>query len=182
LTEVNSAFINEGTLETEGVDLSVLWNWNLATAGNFGLRMNYTYLMDFTETKFGEELELVGDTGYARNEGQLALLYGLGPWDFTWEWNHIGDSKPFSADPFFAFDVGAYDVHDMQISYDFANSSLSNSMLGGARIYVGANNVLDEDAPIILSGIPGNSIGMDTDASVYDPVGRTWYVGVNFSF
>ena len=29
LTEVNSAFVNEGTLETEGVDVSMLWNWDL---------------------------------------------------------------------------------------------------------------------------------------------------------
>ncbi len=88
----------------------------------------------------------------------------------------------FSADPFFAFDVGAYDVHDMQIAYDFANSGMSDSMLGGARIYLGSNNVLDEDAPIILSGIPGNSTGTDTDANVYNPIGRTWYLGLNFQF
>ncbi len=53
LTEVNNGFINEGTLETEGVDLSMFWNWDLEAAGQLGLRMNYTYLMDFTETKFG---------------------------------------------------------------------------------------------------------------------------------
>ena len=40
----------------------------------------------------------------------------------------------------------------------------------------------DEDAPIILSGVPGNSTGTDTAASVYNPVGRTWYLGMNFKF
>jgi hypothetical protein len=138
--------------------------------------------MDFTETKFGDETEFVGDTGFARNKGQLGIVYGLGPWDFTWEWNHIGDSKPLSSDPLFNFNVGAYDVHDMQIAYDFGSSGMQDSMLGGARLYLGANNILDEDAPIILNGVPGNSTGTDTDANVYNPIGRTWYVGLNFAF
>ncbi len=187
LTEVNSAFVNEGTLETEGVDVSMLWNWELSDwsasiPGQLGLRMNYTYLMDFTEAKFGDEVEFVGDTGFARNKGQMALLYGVGGWDITWEWNHIGDSKPLSSDPLFNFDVGSYDVHDLQIAYNFGNGGMQNSMLGGARIYLGANNVLDEDAPVILSGVPGNTTGTDTDASIYNPIGRTWYLGVNYSF
>ena len=29
LTEVNPAFVNEGTLETEGVDVSMLWGWDM---------------------------------------------------------------------------------------------------------------------------------------------------------
>ena len=187
LTEVNTVFFNEGTLETEGVDLSLLWNWEMADwfasiPGQVALRLNYTYLMDFTETKFGAEQEFVGDTGFARNKGQTALLYGLGPWDFTWEWNYIGDSKPLSADPLFAFDVGSFSVHDLQIAYDFGASGLQDSMLGGARLYLGLNNVLDEDAPVILTGVPGNTTGTDTNASVYNPIGRTWYAGVNFKF
>jgi hypothetical protein len=187
LTEVNSAFVNEGTLETEGVDVSMLWNWDLANLsssipGQLGLRLNYTYLMDFTETKFDAPTEFVGDTGFARNKGQMALLYGIGGWDFTWEWNHIGDSQPLQSDPLFSFDVGAYNVHDLQFAYDFGSSGLQDSMLGGARLYLGANNVFDEDAPIILNGVPGNTIGTDTDASIYNPVGRTWYLGMNFRF
>ncbi|MGH8249680.1 MAG: TonB-dependent receptor plug domain-containing protein [Steroidobacteraceae bacterium] len=187
LTEVNTIFFNEGKLETEGVDLSVLWNWEMSDwfagiPGQAGLRLNYTYLLDFTETKFGAENEQVGDTGFARNKGQTALLYSVGPWDFTWEWNYIGDSKPLSSDPLFSFDVGAYNVHDLQLAFDFGNGGQQESMLGGTRLYIGANNVFDEDAPVILSGVPGNVTGTDTDASVYNPIGRTWYVGLNFSF
>ena len=183
LTEVNNGFVNEGTLETEGVDLSMFWNWDLEAAGQLGVRMNYTYLMDFTETKFGQEDELVGDTGFARNKGQLGLVYGIGPWDATWEWTHIADSKVISSSPLFNFDVGAYDVHDIQVAYDFANSGMSdNAILGGARVYLGSNNVFDEDAPTILEGVPGNSTGTDTDANVYNPIGRTWYMGLSFTF
>jgi iron complex outermembrane recepter protein len=184
LTEVNSVFFNEGTLETEGVDVSLLWNWEMSDwiaslPGQAGFRLNYTYLMDFKETKFGTEEERVGDTGFARNKGQTALIYAVGPWDFTWEWNYIGDSKPLSSDPLFNFDVGSYSVHDLQFAYDFGAGGMEGSPLGGLRLYVGVNNLLDEDAPVILSGVPGNVTGTDTDASVYNPIGRTWYLGLS---
>jgi hypothetical protein len=49
-------------------------------------------------------------------------------------------------------------------------------------VYFGINNVMDEDAPIILSGVPGNTTGTDTDADVYDPIGRTWFAGLQWTF
>jgi hypothetical protein len=39
------------------------------------------------------------------------------------------------------------------------------------------NNAFDEDAPIILSGVRGNTTGTDTAAGVYDPIGRAWRLG-----
>jgi outer membrane receptor protein involved in Fe transport len=188
LTEVNSGFVNEGTLETEGVDVSLLWSWQMsdwvaAIPGQASIRLNYTHLLDFTETKFAAVDDLVGETGFAENKGQTAIVYSAGPWDVTWEWTFIDDSVPDNSSPLFSqYHVGSYSVHDLQIAYDFGNSAPEDSMLGGARLYVGANNVFDEEAPIILSGLPGNTTGTDTDASVYDPIGRTWYVGLNFSF
>ena len=187
LTEVNSGFVNEGTLKTEGVDLSLLWRLEMsdviaAIPGQVAIRLNYTHLLDFTETKFGVPDDLVGETGFAEDKGQTAIVYSTGPWDVSWEWTYIGDSVPDNSSALFSFSVGNYSVHDLQIAYDFGNSALQDSMLRGARLYVGVNNVFDEDAPIILSGIPGNTTGTDTDASVYDPIGRTWYVGLNFSF
>jgi iron complex outermembrane receptor protein len=69
----------------------------------------------------------------------------------------------------------------VQIGYTFGETFLGGAM-EGTRLYVGVNNVLDEDAPIILSGVPGNTTGTDTDASVYDPIGRSWYAGINLTF
>ena len=187
LTEVNSGFVNEGTLETEGVDVSFLLGWEMsdwiaAIPGQASMRLNYTHLLDFTETKFDSPDDLVGDTGFAENKGQVGLVYTVGPWNGQWEWTYIDDSVPDSSNAQFNFSVGSFSVHDVQLAYDFGNSALEDSMLGGARLYVGVNNVFDENAPVILSGVPGNTTGTDTDASVYNPIGRTWYVGLNFTF
>ena len=59
-------------------------------------------------------------------------------------------------------------MHDFQVGWDVTEN---------ANLYAGVNNAFDEDAPIILSGVPGNTTGTDTQADVYDPIGRAWYVG-----
>jgi iron complex outermembrane recepter protein len=180
LTEVNSGYINEGTLETEGVDLAVTWGWDLNTLGQLGVRLNYTRLLDFTQTKFGVVDDITGEVGLAEDKAQLGTTWNLGPWMANWEVSYTGDSTVDQSNPLFNFKVGTYTVHDLQVSYSFAESRWAETTMGGARIYLGVNNVLDEDAPIILSGIPGNTTGTDTNASVYSPIGRAWYAGISF--
>jgi iron complex outermembrane recepter protein len=182
LTEVNSGFANEGTLETEGVDLSLFWRWNMddwisKVPGQVNFRVNLTHLLDFTETKFGEKDDLTGEVGYAENKWQTAIGYSLGGWSFEWEWNYVDDSVPDKSEELFNFSVGSYSVHDVQVAYSFGTG-----FLDGTRVFAGVNNVFDEDAAIILSGVTGNTTGTDTNADVYDPIGRTWYAGVNVSF
>jgi iron complex outermembrane recepter protein len=188
LTEVNNGFINEGTLETEGIDLSVLWSWDMqdwvqAVPGQVSFRVNYTHLLDFTEFKFGELDELVGEVGFPENRWQTALVYSLGPVQAIWEWNYIEDSVADKSSDLFNFKVGTNSVHDLQLSYNFAEGGLlTGTAFEGTRLYFGVNNLFDEDAPIILSGVPGNTTGTDTNADVYDPIGRSWYAGLNISF
>lgn len=188
LLEVNSGFVNEGKLETNGIDVSLLWRWDMSEwaasiPGQVALRLNYTHLVDYTETKFGVKDSFEGEVGFAENKGQTAVVYTAGPWNVQWEWSYIDDSVPDNDDEFFNFSVGSFSTHDVQVSYDFGSSKLmEGTMFEGARIYVGANNVFDEEAPNIFSGSEINTTGTDTAADVYDPIGRTWYLGVNFSF
>ena len=50
------------------------------------------------------------------------------------------------------------------------------------EFYVGVDNLLDNDAPNILSGVTGNVTGSDTAADVYDIFGRRYYTGVRMRF
>ena len=50
------------------------------------------------------------------------------------------------------------------------------------ELYVGADNVLDNAAPNILSGSSFNTTGADTAADVYDVFGRRFYAGVRLKF
>jgi outer membrane receptor protein involved in Fe transport len=176
---VNSTFLNHGTLNTEGVDLSVLWSWGLgnwfdAASGNMSLRLNYAHLLDFTEVAFGVEDDSKGEVGFAEDKAQLGITYVGGRFSFEWETTYIGDSD-VDVDPTsqFHFGVGSYIVHDFQIGFD---------VFEGANLFVGMNNAFDEEAAVILSGVPGNTTGTDTNADVYNPIGRTWYAGMRVKF
>jgi outer membrane receptor protein involved in Fe transport len=50
------------------------------------------------------------------------------------------------------------------------------------EVYFGIDNLLDNDAPNILSGTTFNITGSDTAADVYDIFGRRYYAGVRFHF
>ena len=50
------------------------------------------------------------------------------------------------------------------------------------EVFVGANNLFDEEPPLIISGLPGDVTGTETDAGTYDAIGRRWYAGVRMRF
>jgi iron complex outermembrane recepter protein len=50
------------------------------------------------------------------------------------------------------------------------------------EFFVGVDNLLDNDAPNILSGSIFNNTGADTAASVYDIFGRRYYAGARLRF
>jgi hypothetical protein len=42
--------------------------------------------------------------------------------------------------------------------------------------------VFDKDPPPIISGLPDDDTGTETDAGTYDPIGRRFYGGVRVKF
>ena len=125
----------------------------------------------------------MGVVGSSEDKVQAGVTYSVGAWTANWEWAYLSDVTPSKTSPTFDYKVGAYSVHDLRVVFDLGRTAaLADSGLSGMQIYAGANNILDEDAPIILSGVPGNTTGTDTNASVYNPLGRTWYVGVRHKF
>jgi len=141
--------------------------------GDLALRFNYSYLLEYEDTTYGVVTDSVGLVGAPEHEFQAAARYQQGIVGLQWETTYLGDSQPSNTNALFAFDVGAYTVHDVQMTLD---------VLENAQLYFGVDNVFNEDAPIILSGVPGNTTGTDTNASVYDPIGRGYYAGARVRF
>jgi outer membrane receptor protein involved in Fe transport len=50
------------------------------------------------------------------------------------------------------------------------------------EFYVGANNITNVQAPLILSGSGFNTTGSNTDEAMYDVFGRRYYAGVRLRF
>ncbi|MFC6980667.1 TonB-dependent receptor domain-containing protein [Microbulbifer taiwanensis] len=172
ITEVNSGYINEGTLETEGVDLQL--QWGLAVGeGQLDMNLNYGHVMEYTQTKFGDADELVGEVGYFEHQWLATVNYSLDRLMVQWETSYLSDSSPDLSSPDFDYSVGEYVTHDLFASYQITDNIRAN---------LGINNLLDEEAPVILSGVPDNTTGTDTNASVYNPIGRSAFVGVRMEF
>ncbi|MFV8781545.1 TonB-dependent receptor plug domain-containing protein [Microbulbifer sp. SA54] len=172
ITEVNSGFINEGTLKTEGIDLQVQWGMAVGQ-GQLDVGLNYGHVLEYTQTKFGDADELVGEVGFFEDQWLATINYSLDRLMVQWETSYLSDASPDLSSADFNYSVGEFVTHDLFASYQFTDSISAN---------LGVNNVLDEDAPIILSGVPGNSTGTDTNAAVYNPIGRSAFVGVRFTF
>jgi len=72
-------------------------------------------------------------------------------------------------------DVASYSTWDARLGYSF--KGYSNRWLKGLSIGAGVNNILDEDPPFITS--EGNQ---NHDINAYDPIGRFYYLDVNYKF
>jgi outer membrane receptor protein involved in Fe transport len=72
-----------------------------------------------------------------------------------------------------ALGVGSAMYVDMQLTWQPTESY---------QVYLGANNLFDEEPPLLISGIPSDVTGTETDAGTYDAIGRRFYAGVRIKF
>jgi outer membrane receptor protein involved in Fe transport len=188
-TAVNSAgsieFIdaplrNGAQQKVKGIDTVINYRTKLggiSLPGSLSARLSYThYLEGFVIPIVGEAKDkFVGEIGTAKDRFTSNLNYELGSFRLNLTGTYIG--KSYEDDQFLAsFDLGPKAISipaqfylDMQASVRIAEKF---------EIYAGIDNLLDHDAPNILSGSPFNITGTDTAADVYDAIGRRGYAGV----
>ncbi|MEO0697040.1 MAG: TonB-dependent receptor [Pseudomonadota bacterium] len=191
LLQVNTGVVNSGFVETSGIDFSVAHTLGLDDvglgfvgniipngdgAGSLTTRVNYTYLLNYDQEIFGAFEDQTGEVGLFNHEILAGWVYANGPFTFTWDTTWLSDA-PVDDDPagnIFDFNVGDYFRHDMQVRYGVND--------GLAEFFFGLNNITNAEPPNILTGVPGNATGTDTQPEVYDVIGRTWYGGVRVRF
>ena len=181
---IDAGVSNSGGLATEGVDLVVSYGKNLEDfdlAGRFNARLSYTHLLDGYEIPLPGSAKdpFAGEVGAAEDKFYLTMGYTIGDVSISWNTTFIGHS--YLDDQFLAgYDlapesvgVGATTYHDINVSYKPSNNY---------ELYAGLQNAFDKEPRPIISGLPGNSTGTETNASVYDPIGRRMYAGVRMKF
>jgi len=172
---VFSLYLNQGSIETSGVDLQTDFKFN-AGPGVAGINLVVNYLDSF-KRRVGPGAPTLDYTGFAGGyyewKSYLNLTYGLGPVTGGLRWRHLPEVKPqdYLVAPCTAVrcfaDTPAWDQIDL-----YANYKLS-SMLD---FRFGIDNAMDKDPPTVR-GIPGN-----TDPQNYDILGRRYYLGVTARF
>lgn len=190
ITAVNVSYINEGYLKTSGVDFSVSYQFDLNDfpalrngaivglndAGQIGLRTNWTWLQSYTSSTFGEIDPQKGSLGAPTHKVQLGLLYSNGPVSIQWETDYqaaVRDSGNPTSGRFYALTFGDYWTSDLSGSYQVTENF---------QLYGGVKNIMDHPAPMVLSGVPGNTTGANTDQEAYDSIGRRYFFGARVKF
>ncbi|CAN5150603.1 TonB-dependent receptor [soil metagenome] len=181
---VNQANANTGGLGQRGVDLTASLAEKLG-AGQFNARLAYTYLIKaYSRATPEADIDYSQDeVGSSRNRWTLNLGYTLGNWGVTGSTTYIG--KAYLDDQFLSsnFDVTdpAYNRSMAKVAAKTYFDLQTTYTHGKAQVYFGINNLFDTKAPPIITGLPGNSTGTETDAGTYDAIGRRFYVGLRYS-
>ena len=173
---VDTAVSNSGGTETEGVDVTATWADRLGP-GRLTARGAFTHVKTgFNIPQPGAAQDpFNGEIGSPKNKGAVTLGYKWGQFNVSSNTTIIGKSSlddTFLAD--FGLPPGAI-TFKRKVYNDF---QLAYEMHKKVELYVGIDNAFDTKPPAIISGLPGNDTGTETDAGTYDPIGRRYYVGL----
>lgn len=181
---IDSGDSNSGGLATEGIDVVISYGQDLeeiGLVGRFNGRLAYTRMIDGYEIALpgAAKNPFVGEIGAPEDKAYLTFDYKIGDFSFAWNMTYIGKAslddrwlapRGFAAE---SIGVGSVTYHDLSFSYRPSDTY---------EIYGGLHNAFDKEPAPIISGLPGNSTGTETNASVYDPIGRRMYAGVRLKF
>jgi len=199
---VNAPLQNVASYETSGVDVNLRYGraLGLMTDDRLDVNLLYTYLIKLNQTPFpGEaELEERGQLGGGerlgagfRHKGSARLGYTVGGFTASWQANYLGriraerdfDAAAFgdTTDPDEIAqlndinEVGDRFYHDVQLRYAVGEDRKF-------EFYGGVNNVFDKKPPFIPAPFTSSVTGTETAADVYDPFGRSFYIGAQMRF
>ncbi|MTW04926.1 TonB-dependent receptor plug domain-containing protein [Pseudoduganella ginsengisoli] len=182
---VDTTQLNSGGLGTKGVDLTASWSDRVGP-GRLNAHLAYTYVKTLwnkpmpdadVDENVGEVSEFIGSST-PKHKAVLNLAYKWGDWGISTTTTYNGKVslddqflKGFELPPR-SIGIGSKTYNDFQLTYALKKST---------ELYLGVDNAFDVKPPPIISGLPGNVTGTETDASVYDPIGRRYYFGVRVS-
>jgi iron complex outermembrane receptor protein len=152
ITRVQYGTANEGTLKTDGIDLSLQARWKTAGFGNFQHEWRLSYLLNYDQAG----VELAGTQGLPEVRSTFGTNWSMGAFSATWNINYIGDNG--------TGDVAtkAYWTNDLQFGWA--------TPLKGSKLTFGILNVTNEKP----EQIPYD--GRQFNFYLYDYYGRQPYI------
>ncbi len=171
---VNALLVNSANLATDGFDVTVNYTRDLFD-GRFSFNGAYTHILnyDFQPTPVADIDSAAGEIGTADHRFTINTAWQNDNVRLSATTTFIGASDEDDQGSFPDESVGAETYLDMQLTW-FATDEV--------EWYFGVDNVLDNDAPNLLSFTTFNVTGTDTAADVYDVFGRAYYTGLRLRF
>ena len=167
LQELNTAFANEGDLETSGLDFNLRTRFDLGGMGRLENWLQVAYINDFTVTDGPTVKDRLGEVGQPDLRGGLRNTWSYGDFNVNWNINYIGDQKNASTTPTYGFLAGG--TNTRVASYATNDVAFTYNAPWNGSITIGVNNVGDRYPQLVsFDGRPWNF-------NLYDAYGRTPY-------
>jgi iron complex outermembrane recepter protein len=195
---VTDTSVNEGELNTSGIDIKAGFRQPLAGLGSLLAQLQGTYLHNLTTTPVagGSSYDckgFFGDTCGANNASWRSVLNitWSTPWDaldLTLRWRYYGSdaSEQLSKSPFLAGSpylplshIPAYSYFDLTGTFNIYKN---------VRLELGVNNIADKDPPLVVAGDcstsspSGANCNGNTFPGVYDAMGRYLFAHITAQF
>ena len=196
---INSGETNSGGVYAASIDVTAAYRQPLDSFGLAASSVNvsvaYTHLLDgYLIPLPGASLDyFAGEIGAAQDRFLLTAGINIGPVTFEYRGTYYGPSflddqftKQFTEIDAQGNDTGvAIARHDRRFRVGAKYySDIQVKFAAGDHFdfYIGANNVLNTAPPAIISLLPGNVTGSETDSGTYDAIGRRFYAGARIRF
>jgi outer membrane receptor protein involved in Fe transport len=181
---INSGGVNAGKLKAEGIDVTLTKRFEfpmLHPSGGLNFRVAYNHqFQNYLIPLEGADKDVTaGEIGSPKDRFTASLGYTSDRVDWGFTGTYLGRSCEDDASLFTSLDLPPCSI---KIPAQFYLDTQVGVKFDPAEIFFGIDNLLDNDAPAILSGTPFNTTGTATAADVYDPFGRRYYVGARLRF
>ncbi len=195
VAEIEELLNNRGLVETEGIDTQITYARELEQGignrpGKVSAELSWTHLLSYKvqENPATEVLDCAGYFGWPCLRGNgthpedrvtANLHYSTGPVSahLTWRWiDGTDNAMPMMA---YIWGIPAPDLAVPSInSENYVDLGLSYEFDEALLVRFGANNLLDNDAPMM-----GGAVSVfNTDTGLYDVFGRSYYLTLSAEF
>jgi len=169
---LTSTPINADTITTSGIDLEVAYS----PMDELSLNFNANFLGDYTQDTVGGVEEFAG-----RPQFPDMNLTANASYDITENFNLFAQLTYRSeTEAYLDADNGGFtaDLNTMD-AVMYLDMTASYQVMDSLNVYVGANNLLDQQPDILVRGA---AAGTNTEPRAYDVIGRTIFAGLKLSF
>lgn len=200
---VNSGVTNSGGVYTSGLDVAGQYNFRFGAFGEdarVNVGVSYTHLFEgYTVPTPGAAADFFsGEVGASRDRLLATAGVLLGGLEFQFRGTYIG--KAYLDDQFLAqyadpaLAVNSDDDPDNDVGLSgrsrfgrispkfYSDLQIKANIMKNLEFYVGGNNLFNVSPPPIISGLPGDVTGSETDSGTYDAIGRRFYTGFRVRF
>lgn len=188
-TGVDASVVNAGRKRTKGLDLVASYTFDLNQWGSLGLRFNAVKVLENKQQDAAlfPTVDCVGLVGKVclRPDPELRFTqttsWQLDDWSLSLRWQYIDGltQDAVALGNATAADYARVTIPDYNYFDLFANYSITEAIQVRAGIY----NLLDKEPPVVGNEYGGTAENSgNTFPATYDPVGRSWFAGVNLKF